>query len=287
MTDISIIGLGAMGSALARALLQSGFGATVWNRSAARMQPLVALGASGAASIADAVQASPVILVCVDNYRTTAQLFDTDDVPSHLRGRTLVQLSTGTPKEARAAEAWMQKRGGLYVDGALLCSPVHIGTERAIIPLAGSAAAFASCKALVTPLGGDIRYLGDNIAAPAALDLAWLSGRFGMYVGAAQGASICEAEGVDVALYASLFANDEPVRLFLDTIRTNAYENPGATVQVWTEGLERIRSQAGDAGIDSEFLDLTMSLLRRVIAAGHGDEHIAALVKVLRRNAPA
>ncbi|MDZ4738198.1 MAG: NAD(P)-binding domain-containing protein [Rhodospirillaceae bacterium] len=287
MTDVSIIGLGAMGSALARALLQAGFKTTVWNRSSARMQPLLALGASGAASVRDAVRASPVIIVCIDNYRTTAQLLETDDVAPHLRGRTLVQLSTGTPREARAAEAWMQKNGGLYIDGALLCSPVHIGTERAIIPLAGSDAAFASCRALMKPLGGDVRYLGDNVGAPSALDLAWLSERFGMYVGAAQGASLCEAEGVDVALYASLFANGEPVRLFLETIRTNAYENPGATVQVWSEGLERIRSGANDTGIDSEFLDLTMALLRRVIAAGHGEEHIAALFKVLRKNAPA
>jgi 3-hydroxyisobutyrate dehydrogenase-like beta-hydroxyacid dehydrogenase len=286
MTDISIIGLGGMGSAMARVLLQAGFGTTVWNRSAARMQPLFASGATGATSIADAVRASPVIIVCIDNYRATAQLLETDDVAPHLRGRTLVQLSTGTPLEARRADAWMRKSGGLYIDGALLCSPVQIGTGGATILLAGSDTAIASCRALMKPLG-DIRYLGDNIGASAALDLAWLSERFGMYLGAAQGAALCEAENVDLELFASLFANGEPVRLFLDTIRTNAYENPGATVQVWTEGLERIRSQAGDTGVNREFLDLTASLLRRVIAAGHGGEHLAALVKVLRKNAPA
>ena len=45
MSDISVIGLGAMGSALARALVKAGHGVTVWNRSRQKMEPLVGLGA--------------------------------------------------------------------------------------------------------------------------------------------------------------------------------------------------------------------------------------------------
>jgi 3-hydroxyisobutyrate dehydrogenase-like beta-hydroxyacid dehydrogenase len=41
MSDISTLGLGLMGSALARSLVNGGHSVTVWNRSPARMQPLV------------------------------------------------------------------------------------------------------------------------------------------------------------------------------------------------------------------------------------------------------
>ena len=44
MSDISVIGLGAMGSALARTLLQNGYAVTVWNRTAEKAGPLVSAG---------------------------------------------------------------------------------------------------------------------------------------------------------------------------------------------------------------------------------------------------
>ena len=60
MTDVTMIALGAMGSALARAFIGAGHSVTVWNRTAARMKPLVSLGATAASSPADAAIASPV-----------------------------------------------------------------------------------------------------------------------------------------------------------------------------------------------------------------------------------
>ena len=129
MTDITAIGLGRMGSALARALMQAGHQVTVWNRTPARMQPLLTLGARGAATAAEAVHASPLILVCIDNYAATLRLLGDPEVRQHLCGRTLIQLSTGSPGEARESEAWCQALGALYVDGAILCGPESIGTE--------------------------------------------------------------------------------------------------------------------------------------------------------------
>jgi len=52
MSDISTLGLGLMGSALARSLVNGGHDVTVWNRSPAKIQPLVDAGAAPAASVA-------------------------------------------------------------------------------------------------------------------------------------------------------------------------------------------------------------------------------------------
>jgi 3-hydroxyisobutyrate dehydrogenase-like beta-hydroxyacid dehydrogenase len=48
--SVTVIGLGAMGSALAAAVLAGGYPTTVWNRSPERTQPLVASGAVAAAT---------------------------------------------------------------------------------------------------------------------------------------------------------------------------------------------------------------------------------------------
>jgi 3-hydroxyisobutyrate dehydrogenase-like beta-hydroxyacid dehydrogenase len=246
------------------------------------MQPLVALGAGSAATVADAVRASPSVMICIDNYEATKRLLGAEGVSPHLSGRTLIQLSTGTPREARESETWARALGARYVDGAILCGPASIGTDHATILFAGTRAAFTSCEPAVRSLGRDIRYLGDTIGAPAALDLAWLSERFGAFVGAAHGACLCEAEGVGIDLYSSLFAEGQTARWFADVIHRKTYENPGATLKVWTASLERIQHQADDTGLNREFPDFVLGILKRAIAAGYGGEHIAALSKVLR-----
>jgi 3-hydroxyisobutyrate dehydrogenase-like beta-hydroxyacid dehydrogenase len=62
MSDVSVIGLGAMGSALAEAFLKSGLSVTVWNRTQAKAEALVAKGAVAAASVREAVEASKLVV---------------------------------------------------------------------------------------------------------------------------------------------------------------------------------------------------------------------------------
>ena len=142
-----MIGLGAMGSALARAFLRAGHSVTVWNRTAARMQPLVDLGATAAPSPADAARASPVTVVCIDNYATTRRLLDEAGMLQALAGRTLIQLSTGTPAEARALAGWLNAQGVKVLDGAILPYPDGIGAADARILFAGPAAALPLLQA--------------------------------------------------------------------------------------------------------------------------------------------
>lgn len=132
MSDISMIGLGAMSTALAKAQVNAGHDVTVWNRSPQRMTPLVELGAKGAESVAAAVKASPLIMVCIDNYTATNALLRTDDVVVHLSGRSVIQLSTGTPSEARDSEAWLQARGARPTSMALSI-PTRMASARQML----------------------------------------------------------------------------------------------------------------------------------------------------------
>jgi 3-hydroxyisobutyrate dehydrogenase-like beta-hydroxyacid dehydrogenase len=282
MADISVLGLGSMGSALTRALQKAGHALTVWNRSAAKMQPFIAAGATGAANVGAAVGDSPVILVCVDNYAVTESLFGTDAIAALLQGRTVIQLSTGTPLEARESAARMRERGVAYIDGAILGGPHNIGTSDALILFAGPEAGFRQIEPLIECLAGNIRYLGENIRAAATLDLAWLCQRFGLFLGVAHGAYLCESEDVGVDLYATMFPDGDRARTLAQIIHSDDYANPGATLAVWAAALQRIRTQAGDAGLNNEIPGFIAGFFERAMAAGHGEEDVAALVKVLR-----
>jgi 3-hydroxyisobutyrate dehydrogenase-like beta-hydroxyacid dehydrogenase len=271
-----------MGSALALALVRANLRVTVWNRTRERTQPLLDLGAVGTETIAEAVRASPLLLTCIDSYGTARRILGAPEVTPHLAGRILIQLSTGTPKEAREAETWAGGFGAHYIDGKLLCGPDAIGTDAAMILFAGSTAAYSSCESALKSLGGDIRYLGTDIGTPAALDMAWLTACFGGFIGAAHGARLCEAEGVGIDLFVSTLADKDNASWLANAIHTKAFENPSATLLVWNEALRRIQDQANDAGVNCEFPDFMAGILRRAIEAGHGGEHIAAMYKVLK-----
>ena len=78
MSEISVVGLGLMGAALASQLQQGGHKMTVWNRSPEKMEPFLVEGAEGAYNVVEAVIASPVVLICVEDYAITKTLFETD-----------------------------------------------------------------------------------------------------------------------------------------------------------------------------------------------------------------
>jgi len=282
MTDITMIGLGAMGSALARAFVGAGHSLTVWNRTASKMQPLAELGAHAVAGPVDAVEASPVTVVCIDNYDLTRALIMESDLARSLRGRTLIQLSTGSPREARELDELVRGFACDYLDGAIMPYPDGIGDEDAKLLFAGPQAAWKRCRPYLECLGGDLRYLGDNIAGAATIDMALLSYHLCCYLGVIHGANICAAEGIGAGKYAEMFAEHSLEREPVDAIHSGRYDNPGATLAVWDAALQTIRLQATEAGINSEVPDFISSFFKRALAAGYGEQDIASIFKIMR-----
>lgn len=160
MTDVTMIGLGLMGSALARAFIGAGHSVTVWNRSADKTEPFKALGADSAESFAQALQASPVIVVCIDNYDVTKRLLAEENAGQNLSNRIMVQLSSGSPKEALELDESIKGFGGEYIDGVIRPYPDGIGAADASILFAGPESSYLQCLPFLNCLGGDLQYLG-------------------------------------------------------------------------------------------------------------------------------
>ncbi|RKZ51607.1 MAG: hypothetical protein DRR00_11115 [Candidatus Parabeggiatoa sp. nov. 3] len=144
-----ILGNGAMGSALARAFLANKHTVTVWNRTASKCVPLEQAGAKVAHSVAEAAQASDVIVANVLNYTVSHALLQTPEVVNQLKGKVLVQLATGIPSEAREMETWAKQNGISYLDGAILDYPKGIGTKECLIIYAGPEAVFEANQSLL------------------------------------------------------------------------------------------------------------------------------------------
>ena len=287
MSDVTLIGLGAMGSALAHAFLRAGHTITVWNRTQSKTEPLVAIGAKAATNVSDAVETSPITVICIDNYELTNNLISENNLGEILAKRTLVQLTTGTPKEAAELQALVTNFDCEYIDGAIMVYPDGVSSEDALFLFAGNETTYQKYQPLLSCLGGDLRYLGPNISTAASLDMALLTHELCSFLGAIHGVQICESQGIDPELLASMFPQDDVARKPIKIISSDAYTDPGATLTVFDAALQRVQSQADDTGINSEIPDLISSLFKRAIAAGYGEEDVASIIKVMRNQSVA
>ncbi|MBO0791854.1 MAG: NAD(P)-dependent oxidoreductase [Ktedonobacteraceae bacterium] len=290
MSDVSVIGLGQMGVALTRALLEHGYRVTVWNRTRLKAESLVQAEAVLAESAASAVDASPVVIMCVVDYETADSILETKEVIAALTGRVLVQLSTGSPQQARESEAWARARNVDYLDGAIAATPVQIGKPNSTIFVSGAQTAFQRSESLLRSLAGNVVYLGEQIGTASAVDLAFLSYLFGSMLGFFHGARLLEAEGLHVASLGPMIADTAPaiggmMKNSADAIARDAYERPESSLKICAEGVELLLRQAQEARINNEFPKLASHLFGKAVAAGYGDEKAAALIKVLRADA--
>lgn len=122
---LGFIGLGLMGRPMAANLLKAGFAVTVWNRTASRSEPLVALGAQSAASAREAAAASDVLITIVSDPPALEQVLwgDQGALEGLRRGSVLVDSSTVSPVLARRVAASCAERGVEFLD-----APVTGGT---------------------------------------------------------------------------------------------------------------------------------------------------------------
>ena len=283
MSEITLIGMGAMGLALGRAMLENKIELTAWNRSPEKTNALAKLGAKAERSLEAAIDASPRVMICITEYETARALLDQPSIVSLLANKTIIQMSTGTPGEVRKMAQWVNDQGAKYIDGSIMVYPVTIGKESAQILVSGDESTFHDCEPYINCFGGDVRYVGEKIGAAAALDLAVLSRLCAITPGVVNGAHICESEGVPLTYYADLFPEGDRARsLALAIHHGNFTDEVIASVNTALSCITAIKTYSDDLGINSEVPTFSVGLYQRAADAGLGDHDAAALIKVLR-----
>ncbi|WP_328790564.1 NAD(P)-dependent oxidoreductase [Streptomyces sp. NBC_00273] len=287
--SLTLLGLGDMGTALARTWLAAGHSLTVWNRTPAKAGALAAEGASVAATAADAVAASALVVVCLLDDASVGATLDGID----LTGKDLVNLTTGTPAEARARAAWAQQRGARYLDGGIMATPTMIGVPEAggYVFYSGSRALFDSRRAaLEVPTGS--RFVGEDPGHAALHDVALLSAMWGMFAGISHAYALIEGEDIapkDLAPLLSewlgamgFFVGNAAERLTSRDFTSGVVSN--LTMQVTGSGT--MLRTAEEQGVSTELVTPYVDLLRRRLAAdpaAHGGEDTTGAVLLLKR----
>jgi 3-hydroxyisobutyrate dehydrogenase-like beta-hydroxyacid dehydrogenase len=280
---VSILGTGMLDTALARALLQAGHRVTVWNRTAGKTDALVASGATRARTPAEAVEASPIVIASVSTYDDVHALL----APGldRLAGRTLVNLSSGTPEQARTLSAWAAERGVRYLDGAAMSGTRLVGQPEALFLYSGDPDAYAAHEATLAALGRAV-HLGADPGAASVYDTALLAMNIGVLSGFYQAVALVGAAGVDAPTFAAVAVDYLPFATGLlpahaRQLEQGRYRDDDGTLEVYAAAMGHVVDTGRRQGIDVELPAAIAALIERCVAAGHGDDGLARLADVI------
>jgi 3-hydroxyisobutyrate dehydrogenase-like beta-hydroxyacid dehydrogenase len=282
----AVVGLGPMGSALARALLAAGPPPVVWNRTRSRAEELAAEGAVAAPDLAAAASAD-LVITCLRDHGTTRSVLDSV-APEALRGRTVVVLASSTPDEARATHAWAAERGLSVLLGAIMVPVPLIGTPQAQILYAGDADLLDRHRAVLERLAGRTEHVGTDPGLASLLDTAMLEVYFAGMTAFLHAAAMVTDAGLDATAFAAR-ARDV-LALLPETVDAlaadvDAGRHPGSedTIAMELGALEHMVAASRASGTDPALPELMRSLAQDAVDAGHGADSWSRVVDLLRR----
>jgi 3-hydroxyisobutyrate dehydrogenase len=282
---IGFIGLGIMGQGMAANLLKAGFPLTVWNRTATRMQDLVAQGARAGVNPADVAEHSDVIVICVS---------DTPDVQSVILGEhsiihaaqpgsLVVDCSTISPQATREMAAALAEKGIFMLD-----APVSGGSEGAAkgtlsIMVGGESTQFERALPVFQAMGKTITHVGGH-GAGQTVKLVNQVLVVGNCIAMCEALMFAQAGGVDLqktynaisqgAAGSWMFTNRAPQIMQRDW-------RPGFTIDLQQKDLRLVLESADVLGVPIPVTSLIFQLYRTLQANGFGSEGNHALVKAL------
>lgn len=285
MTDVTVLGLGAMGSAVANSLLQQGLHVTVWNRSAGKCNSLREKGASVAATAAEAIAASSVTIISVLDYPAVKNILE--NVNLNLAQRTLINITNGTPAEARNLAEWVKSRNADYLDGSVMVTPEMVGGPDTLIFYSGSKTIFDSHADILHKIGGPL-YLGDEIALASIYDLAMLSSMFGMFSGYIHAAALLRSENIAVAEVTPMIMSllNAMIELLPQTAReidTSNFPPPSSNNAMMATALKKILAGSTEQGVNADLMRPISQLFDNAVTAGFGDKDISSLPAFLQQ----
>jgi 3-hydroxyisobutyrate dehydrogenase-like beta-hydroxyacid dehydrogenase len=285
---LAFLGIGLMGLPMARNLLKAGYPVTVWNRTAAKAQPLVAEGATLAGQPQDAVREADIVITMLENGAIVdAVLFGSGAARALRKGALVIDMSSIKPREAQAHAQQLGELGCRHLDAPV--SGGTLGAEAATLAImaGGDEADFAAAEAVLKVLGKPLR-----VGPHGSGQLAKLANQMivGITIGAvAEALQLAAAGGADPALVREAirggFAGSRILEVHGERMLKRDFA-ARATAQVQLKDMNNALDAA--AGFDGYQLPITAQL-RDLYAAlcehgGAGVDHSGLFLEIERIN---
>jgi 3-hydroxyisobutyrate dehydrogenase-like beta-hydroxyacid dehydrogenase len=278
MSTVAVVGLGRMGSRIARRLLDAGYAVIVWNRTPAKAEELAAHGAEPVAMPVDAARrADAVVTMLADAAALQAVTEGTDGIAAGVDdATTVIEMSTvGPPAISRLANALP---AGRLLDAPVLGSLPEAEAGKLRIFVGGPDELVAEWTPLLSALGSPLHVgpLGAGAAAKLVANTTLLGtlGVLGEALALADGLGLSRATAFEILASTPLAAQAERRR---PSVESGEYPLR-FSLSLARKDADLIAEAAAAGGVDLRLLEAVRSWLRDAEEAGLGDADYSAVL---------
>ncbi|MFI0424328.1 NAD(P)-dependent oxidoreductase [Spongiactinospora sp. 9N601] len=283
---VGFVGLGIMGQPMALNLARAGTPLVVWNRTAARCEPLRAAGASVAGSAAEVFRRARVVLLMLADEAAMDAVLERDApaaFAANVAGRVVVHMGTTSATYSAALCAAVRAAGGEYVEAPVSGSRDPAEAGELVAMLAGEPAAVAEVRALLPPMCRDAIECG-QVPGGLLMKLAVNIFLITTVTGLAEAAHFAARHGVDMRSFRDV-VDSGPMASAVSRVKARKLvEGDLAAQAAIADVLKNNRLIAGAArasGTASPLIDVCHELFAETLALGHGGLDMAAVVRAI------
>jgi 3-hydroxyisobutyrate dehydrogenase-like beta-hydroxyacid dehydrogenase len=202
-----------------------------------------------------------------------------------IAGKTLVNLTSGSPSRARAIQEWASEHGADYLDGGIMGDAADIGSGHVILSLSGSPTAFGTHEATLRELGTPTFY-GEEAGLASVEFMAQVAVGYEFLIGFLHTLRLVEREGMDVTDFAARVAGSvssyEPLLTAIaQAVRDREYPPDLGPLSVQAPLMIDLVEHRRSIGVDTVRMDEVKALMDRRVADGHGDQGFSSLYELL------
>jgi 3-hydroxyisobutyrate dehydrogenase-like beta-hydroxyacid dehydrogenase len=283
---VTVIGLGPMGRATVKVLLDAGVDVTVWNRTAAKADEMAALGARRAETVADAIAANDVALVSLTHYDAMYDVLDRGSVD--LTGTTIVNLSSDSPLKTDRGAHWVMDRGGAFLTGAYMTQGDDIKHPVSRLYVSGPEPVYDKHRGLLELLC-PTEYLGAGYGTAQLYYQAELAMFHAFLISVQQAVAMIERSGGDVDRFLAL-ASTTPASYagFMSDVAAEAKAGGAADLAglaMMHAGAQHVIEASEDVGVDAALTRTVQGYYRRALDAGEERGHPVPVYQIIRGDA--
>jgi 3-hydroxyisobutyrate dehydrogenase len=284
--NVTLLGLGTMGSGMAINLLKAGFKLTAYNRTEAKAQPLVAAGARYAATPAEAARNASIVIGLLADDAVSREVWTSKDGALSSIGKDTIVIESSTVSPAWIAElaALVASHGAEFLDAPVTGSRTQAADGQLTFLVGGSANALEAATPVLKAMSKDIVHLGPSgSGARMKLINNFLCGV--QAASLAEGLVWIERSGLDPQKALSLLnagAPGSPLLKALGERMLHRNYSVNFLLKLLAKDMNYAQAEAATCQLSLQTAEGAQRLFENAIAAGHGEQDMASVVELLR-----
>lgn len=285
MAKIGWIGLGNMGNPMSQNLLKAGHQVTVWNRTKAKANEVVAAGAKWAGSPKAAAEGADVVFTMISDGPTLHKVVFGDDgiLNGAASGQIIIDMSTVAPAESEPVNDALEAKGCKFLRCPVTGSTVLAQNATLGILVSGDKASHDKVAPILEALGSKQFYLGAGEQA-RVIKLAINAMLASTMQLMAEAVVLCEKAGLDVTQACEVIAGSavgSPLVGYKKAVIAEGKYPPAFNVKMMIKDMDLAFDAAKQYEVSMPAAAITRQALASAVATGKGELDFSILTKVL------